>query len=76
MFIRVTSKTAGNTTNDMNVNVKSIVSFAPVGGDESGSVLNLSNGVQLRLEESTRSIRSRIKSALAPAAGDNEFDKG
>lgn len=60
MFIRL--KTGAS--NDVNVNINAIMTFAPnESGD--GSVVTFTNGQSLAVQDSTRSIRGYVKKALA-----------
>ncbi len=73
MFIRL--KTSAS--NDVNVNINSIMTFAPnESGD--GSVVTFTNGQSLAVQDSTRSIRGYVKKALASvnSSGATETDEG
>lgn len=66
MFIRVKVETS----NDINVNVNSIMTFAPNLTEDGqpakeGSIISFNNGIQMEVLDSTRSLRGYVKKALA-----------
>lgn len=73
MFIRLKT----NDSNDVNVNINAIKTFAPNSvGD--GSVVSFTDGSAISVQDSTRSIRGYVKKALASinSGGATETDEG
>lgn len=59
MFIRLKT----NDSNDVNININAIKTFAPNSAGD-GSVVSFTDGSAISVQDSTRSIRGYIKKAL------------
>lgn len=70
MYVRLKSKA---TLQEINVIITNIVSFEPT-ADLKDTALKLTNGEQIVVGESCRSIRHAIKAVMCPATVDNSAD--
>lgn len=76
MFIRLKT----NDSNDVNVNINTIKTFAP-NSTGNGSVVSFTDGSVISVQDSTRSIRGYVKKALfaihtGGGSAENESQEG